>query len=85
MQPTLVTWILVIFGASGDLTYRKLVPALFDLYAQDLVPDKSAILGVSRTKMTDDSFREKMKEGILTFANFGEEHKDVHDRVSVGR
>jgi len=68
--------ILVIFGASGDLTYRKLVPALFDLYAQNLIPEKSAILGVSRTKMTDDSFRDKMKEGILTFANFGEEHKD---------
>ena len=40
--------ILVIFGASGDLTYRKLVPALFDLFAQDLLPDSSAILGVSQ-------------------------------------
>jgi glucose-6-phosphate 1-dehydrogenase len=67
--------ILVIFGASGDLTYRKLVPALFDLYAQDLLPDRSAILGASRTKLSDDDFRDKMQEGIANFANYGKEHK----------
>ncbi len=50
--------IIVIFGASGDLTYRKLVPALFDLFAQDLLPENSAILGVSRTNLSDDAFRE---------------------------
>ena len=71
--------ILVIFGASGDLTYRKLVPALFDLFAQDLLPDRSAILGVSRTDLSDDSFREKMKEGIHKFANFGKEQKHKVD------
>ena len=72
--------ILVIFGASGDLTYRKLVPALFDLFAQNLLPESSAILGVSRTNMSDDAFREKMKKGILEFANFGEEYKDRTDQ-----
>lgn len=72
--------ILVIFGASGDLTYRKLVPALFDLFAQNLLPESSAILGVSRTNMSDDAFREKMKKGILAFANFGEEYKDRTDQ-----
>lgn len=60
--------VLVIFGASGDLTYRKLIPALFDLYKQDSHPENFAILGVSRTGFTDDSFREKMKEGIRQFA-----------------
>ena len=68
--------ILVIFGASGDLTYRKLIPALFDLYVQDLQSDQSAILGVSRTNLSDEAFRKKMKEGILKFANLGEEQKD---------
>lgn len=71
--------LLVIFGASGDLTYRKLVPALFDLFAQNLLPDQSAILGASRTNLSDDEFREKMKKGILSFANFGEEFKDRID------
>ena len=50
--------ILVIFGASGDLTERKLLPALLDLYCQNLMPDSFAILGVSRTKYSDESFRE---------------------------
>ena len=56
--------ILVIFGASGDLTARKLIPALLDLYSQDLMPDSFAILGVSRTKYSDESFREKMIDRI---------------------
>ena len=76
--------ILVIFGASGDLTYRKLIPALFDLFAQDLLPMQSAILGVSRTKFSDEAFREKMKKGILAFANFGEEYKDKVDEFLTG-
>lgn len=71
--------ILVIFGASGDLTYRKLVPALFDLFAQNLLPEKSAILGVSRTTFSDAAFRDKMKKGILEFANFGKEFEDQID------
>ena len=66
--------ILVIFGASGDLTYRKLVPALFDLFSQDLLPEKSAILGVSRTDLSDDAFRTKMEDGIKQFANFAKEN-----------
>lgn len=71
--------ILVIFGASGDLTYRKLVPALFDLYAQELLPGASAILGVSRTALGDDDFRDKMKEGIQKFANLAAENGDQID------
>ncbi len=68
--------ILVIFGASGDLAYRKLLPALFDLFVQDLLPEKFAVLGVSRTEISDEAFREKMKEGIEKFANLGEKSKD---------
>jgi glucose-6-phosphate 1-dehydrogenase len=54
--------ILVIFGASGDLTKRKLIPALFELYEQHLLPEKFAVLGVSRTELSDPEFREKMSE-----------------------
>ena len=54
--------ILIIFGASGDLTKRKLIPALYELHTQQLLPEKLAVLGVSRTELSDLSFREKMKE-----------------------
>ncbi len=54
--------ILVIFGASGDLTKRKLIPAVFDLHLQGLLPDRFAILGVSRTEMSDEQFRQRMLE-----------------------
>lgn len=60
--------ILVIFGASGDLTYRKLVPAVYDLHQQNLLPDNFAILGLGRTDLSDEEFRQKMKEGIKSFA-----------------
>jgi glucose-6-phosphate 1-dehydrogenase len=54
--------IIVIFGASGDLTKRKLIPALFNLHQQNLLGHPFAILGVSRTVMTDGEFRQKMME-----------------------
>jgi glucose-6-phosphate 1-dehydrogenase len=56
--------ILVIFGASGDLTARKLIPALCDLKNQKLLPEHFAVLGVGRTEMDDEAFRAKMKDGI---------------------
>ncbi len=50
--------ILVIFGASGDLTRRKLIPALAELKKLDLIPEKFAVLGIGRTTYDDQSFRE---------------------------
>ncbi|HER07997.1 MAG TPA: glucose-6-phosphate dehydrogenase [Bacteroides sp.] len=52
--------ILVIFGGSGDLTRRKLIPALLALSGQDLLPDQFAVLGVGRTPYTDASYREML-------------------------
>jgi glucose-6-phosphate 1-dehydrogenase len=57
-------FLLVIFGASGDLTSRKLIPALFSLRSQKIMPVRCAILGVGRTKISTLEFREKMKEAI---------------------
>ena len=51
---------LVIFGASGDLTARKLVPALFNLYKAKQLPENFVVLGVSRSNMTDGEFRRKV-------------------------
>lgn len=62
------SFIYIIFGASGDLTKRKLVPALFDLFQQNLLPKDFVILGVARSSFKDESFRELMKEAIREFA-----------------
>ncbi|NLY23925.1 MAG: glucose-6-phosphate dehydrogenase (NADP(+)), partial [Bacteroidales bacterium] len=67
---------LVIFGASGDLTYRKLIPAVFDLFMNDSLPEGYAILGVSRSTLTDSQFRKKMKEGIRLFAYYKDAGKE---------
>src|SRR6267143_2762735 len=67
----------VIFGASGDLTKRKLVPALYRLVQERLVPAEFAIVGLARTAMSDDAFRDKMKESVAQFS----EAKSVDEEV----
>lgn len=73
--------VFVIFGASGDLTKRKLVPALYASYQQGLFPDGCAILGVSRTNISDDAFRASMADSITRFSerkiDLGNVHKFV--------
>src|SRR5919198_374392 len=56
--------ILVIFGASGDLTKRKLVPALYNLAQERLIPTEFAVVGVARKEISDDEFRAQMKEAL---------------------
>ncbi|MDD2389105.1 MAG: glucose-6-phosphate dehydrogenase [Desulfobacterales bacterium] len=56
---------IVILGASGDLTSRKIVPALFHLYVSGGLPPRVCIVGLSRTRMTDGQFRNKMKEAVV--------------------
>ena len=60
--------IIVIFGASGDLTSRKLIPAIFSLKSQKLMPEKYAIIGIGRTKYETEEFRKKMGDAIVTFS-----------------
>ncbi len=55
--------ILVIFGASGDLTKRKLIPAMYDLKKNGQLPEKYIIVGVGRSSYDDDTFRERLNEG----------------------
>lgn len=61
--------IFVIFGASGDLAKRKLIPALYSLFEQNLLSDKFIILGAARTSLSDDEFRDIMIESIKKFGN----------------
>ena len=56
---------LVIFGASGDLTWRKLIPALHSLDYEDLLPKELQILGVSRTAYSTEEFREHLHDGVM--------------------
>ena len=52
--------ILVIFGASGDLTARKLVPALFNLFVARQLPESFVVLGASRSDLSDEDFRNRV-------------------------
>lgn len=60
---------IVIVGASGDLTVRKLIPALYNLYLNQGLPDPFLIIGCSRTKMSDQDFRNKMKDSLMADGN----------------
>ncbi len=60
--------VMVIFGASGDLTRRKLVPALYNLRRDGMLPDRFAVLGVARRPLSDDAFREAMTTDLDEFA-----------------
>lgn len=66
--------LLIIFGASGDLTRRKLIPALYELYRQKLLPPHFAILGIGRTSLTSQVFRKNMEAALR------EKEKPVRER-----
>ncbi len=61
---------IVIFGASGDLTQRKLVPSLFNLYRKERMPEQFRIVGYGNTAFTDEQFRAHLKEGMGEFASY---------------
>ena len=63
--------VLVIFGASGDLTKRKLIPALYNLALEKRLPERFAVVGYARSEMTHESFREKMREAVKEFSRTG--------------
>ena len=60
--------IIIIFGASGDLASRKLIPAIFSLKTQKLLPEKYAIVGAGRTKLSNEDFRIKMSSAIVSYS-----------------
>jgi glucose-6-phosphate 1-dehydrogenase len=74
---------LVIFGASGDLTRRKLFPALYSLAMRHMLPEHFAVVGVARSPESDDEFRERMKEAVQEFGR-DEFKDDVWDWLAEG-
>jgi glucose-6-phosphate 1-dehydrogenase len=70
---------IVIFGANGDLTKRKLMPALYRLAYERRIPPTFAVIGNSRTAMDDDQFREKMRESVEHFLEDSPFETDLWD------
>ena len=77
LERTAEPCVIVIFGASGDLTKRKLVPALYRLVQERLLPAEFAIIGLARTEMSSEEFRARMKEAVAEFS----EAKSVDEEV----
>ena len=71
---------LVIFGASGDLTHRKLLPAIYNLAQSDLLPPAFSVVGFARAPMSDDDFRAKLKDAVATSGDVR-----VRDDAVLGR
>jgi glucose-6-phosphate 1-dehydrogenase len=69
--------VVVIFGASGDLTKRKLIPALYNLALEKRLPERFAVVGYARSDMTHDAFRDKMREAVKAFSRTGLKDEDA--------
>src|SRR5512140_2839526 len=59
---------IVIFGASGDLTWRKLIPALYNNFKKGRLAECATIMGFARRPLTDETFRARLREGVATFS-----------------
>ena len=70
---------IVVFGASGDLASRKLLPALYNLSAENLLPEEGDVVGTAPVEWSDDDFREHAREGIRTFSRTGLDEKVWQD------
>jgi glucose-6-phosphate 1-dehydrogenase len=75
--------LLVIFGASGDLTAKKLIPALYALALRRLLPERFGIVGAARSAESDDGFRERMKQAVKDHAR-DPFKQDVWDELAAG-
>jgi glucose-6-phosphate 1-dehydrogenase len=75
--------IIVFFGASGDLTKRKLVPALYKLRKERKLPPETTIVGIARRDWSHEHFREQMREGITEFSD-GIGDESLWDEFSKG-
>src|SRR5260370_24983360 len=67
-QHTSPPCVLVIFGAAGDLTKRKLIPSLYHLKKSNLLPDNFAVIGVARAEINDEELRRRLSDDIGKFA-----------------
>lgn len=66
-EPTII----IIFGGTGDLTKRKLIPAFFNLFLEGWMPENFAILGLGRSDFNDETYRKHLQEGLAEFSRSG--------------
>src|SRR5208283_3653915 len=78
LEPT----VFVIFGGAGDLTWRKLVPALFDLSQDRSLPARFAIIVVDRVQLGNDALRRRLHDGINQFSRFGKSKAAVWNQFT---
>jgi glucose-6-phosphate 1-dehydrogenase len=72
--------VLIVFGASGDLALRKLLPAIGNIGMDGTLPDRFALIGVSREVLTDDEFREHVRDALAKYSR-REMDPDVLERL----
>ncbi len=77
IEPTPGPSALVIFGASGDLTRRKLLPAVYHLSRGQRLPAQFQVIGVARSPLSDEDFRQQFRESLREFASVDASKDDV--------
>jgi glucose-6-phosphate 1-dehydrogenase len=75
--------IIVIFGGTGDLAKRKLIPAFYNLFLDGWMPEKFAIIGLGRTELNDQKYRDRLHGGLAEFSRNGKPDKEMWDRFKV--
>lgn len=73
--------VLVIFGASGDLTQRLLIPSLYNLSRNQLLPEPFAVIGVARRDMTNEDFRHAARQALEVSTRVGDVDPDLAERL----
>lgn len=73
---------LVIFGGGGDLTWRKLVPALYNLFLENSLPEQFRIFGVDRQELSNDAYLQHLREGLDQFSRRGRVNEDDWKRFA---
>jgi glucose-6-phosphate 1-dehydrogenase len=81
-KATTAPTVFYIFGGSGDLTQRKLIPALYNLYIDGSLPDQFMIIGIGRTKFNHTEYRHHVKKGINEFARRKDQLKEQWPKFS---
>jgi glucose-6-phosphate 1-dehydrogenase len=71
---------MVIFGASGDLTSRKLIPALYYLYREGMLPEGFSVVGAARSSFSDDGFRSELRDAVKKYLKVPPEDEPLLDR-----
>src|SRR2546426_8695537 len=75
--------VLTIFGASGDLTRRKLIPALYNLALEKRLPERFAVVGYARSEISHEEFSKKMREAVSEFSRTGLKDESVWQQFAA--